>query len=315
MNGNSKVKTTSHRGIGTKGVHWTDKEKTQWFKRQKIQRPYEKEVIDKIIQLDENYNIEQYGSLSINQKRYPLYAMQTKNWDPKKPTVLITGGVHGYETSGVHGALGFAQTQPQFEEYFNFIIAPCVSPWGYETVNRWNPQAIDPNRSFGGEIVSEESIQLIKYIAKFKQNHILAHFDLHETTDSDAKEFRPALIAKDALPKKEDESIPDGFYSIGDTKKKETRFHQAIIDSVREVTHIAQPDKDELLIGKKPISEGVVLYDVASISACSGLTPARYTSTTEVYPDSPNTCPQKCIDAQIAAIKGGLEYIIRNNLF
>lgn len=27
-------------------------------------------------------------------------------------------------------------------------MAPCVSPRGYQTINRWNPPAIDPNRSF-----------------------------------------------------------------------------------------------------------------------------------------------------------------------
>ena len=30
----------------------------------------------------------------------------------------------------------------------NLIVAPCVSPWGYERIQRWNPDAIDPNRSF-----------------------------------------------------------------------------------------------------------------------------------------------------------------------
>ena len=26
----------------------------------------------------------------------------------------------------------------------NLLVLPCVSPWGYETVNRWNPDALDP---------------------------------------------------------------------------------------------------------------------------------------------------------------------------
>lgn len=36
--------------------------------------------------------------------------MKTKDWAPDKPSVLVTGGVHGYETSGVQGALQFIDT-------------------------------------------------------------------------------------------------------------------------------------------------------------------------------------------------------------
>ena len=50
------------------------------------------------------FDVEQHGSLSYDTDRYKLYAVKTKAWDDRKPTVLITGGVHGYETSGVQGA-------------------------------------------------------------------------------------------------------------------------------------------------------------------------------------------------------------------
>ena len=101
----------------------------------------------------------------------------------------MTGGVHGYETSGVQGALLFLQAvhmqytcrahavHMQYacgaharhmhctcREYavsvharvslqtvgaaygavFNLLVVPCVSPWGYETVQRWNAQVVRP---------------------------------------------------------------------------------------------------------------------------------------------------------------------------
>ena len=31
------------------------------------------------------------------------FLRQVKDWDATKPTILVTGGVHGYETSGVQG--------------------------------------------------------------------------------------------------------------------------------------------------------------------------------------------------------------------
>ena len=44
--------------------------------------------------------MEQYGSLSHDEERYPLSAISTakesEGYDANKPTVLVTGGVHGY---------------------------------------------------------------------------------------------------------------------------------------------------------------------------------------------------------------------------
>ena len=146
----------------------------------------------------------QYGSLSLDPARYPLYAVRTKSWDQTKPTVLITGGVHGsvfpsspidihtgavcdisckpavrwnplpfmpvlpcnvtlcptalctderYETSGVQGALLFLSTEAlRYAEHFNILCCPCVSPWSYETVQRWNNNAEDPNRGFKEDV-------------------------------------------------------------------------------------------------------------------------------------------------------------------
>ena len=58
---------------------------------------------DRILQGD--FDVEQYGALSLDPKRYPLFAVKTRSWVDGRPLVLVTGGVHGYETSGVQGAL------------------------------------------------------------------------------------------------------------------------------------------------------------------------------------------------------------------
>ncbi|MBK6332797.1 MAG: hypothetical protein IPF45_03780 [Thermomonas sp.] len=41
--------------------------------------------------------------------RYPLFTIRSREWDEALPVVLVTGGVHGYETSGVHDALRFVE--------------------------------------------------------------------------------------------------------------------------------------------------------------------------------------------------------------
>jgi len=83
-------------------------------------------VIDKINDLRDRFDVQQYGALSIDKERYPLFALKTKNWVEGRPTVLVTGGTHGYEKSGVQGAILFLQTKAEeYSSTFNIIVAPC----------------------------------------------------------------------------------------------------------------------------------------------------------------------------------------------
>jgi hypothetical protein len=42
------------------------------------------------------------------------------------------------------------------------------------------------------------------------------------------------------------------------------------------------------------------------------MTNARYTTTTEVYPDSPRATPEQCNAAQVAAAVGAIEYLLEH---
>lgn len=295
--------------IGIYGQKWSDKEKTAWLEQVIIKRSYQEEVVTKLIPLEQRFDLLQYGALSYDSEKYPLFAVKTRNWDTDKPTVLVTGGVHGYETSGVHGAIKFLDTQAaNYSDKFNIIVAPCVSPWGYETINRWNPNTVDPNRSFYENSPAEESAALMLLVTSLGTD-ILAHIDLHETTDTDELEFRPALAARDGIEYVKG-MVPDGFYLVGDTDNPQDEFQKAIIESVRKVTHIAPPDEEDKIIGEAITQEGVINYPTKKLGLCSGLTNCIYGTTTEVYPDSPQVTEQECNDAQVAAVTGALDYII-----
>ncbi|MGS0690415.1 M14 family metallopeptidase [Shewanella sp. 30m-9] len=295
--------------IGVKGQKWGDAEKTQWFNAQSVKRSYQDEVLSKILALKDCFNVEQYGALSYDAARYPLFAIKSPNWDDNKATILVTGGVHGYETSGVQGAIRFVETKAaDYAKHFNILVAPCISPWGYETINRWNPKAIDPNRSFYADSPAEESAALIKLLAELEVE-IFAHIDLHETTDTDNSEFRPALAARDAV-EHTNWNIPDGFYLVGDTINPQDAFQTAMIKSVEQVTHIAPADDDGKLIGVELSQFGVINYATKALGLCAGVTDAKYVTTTEVYPDSPLSDAENCIVAQVAAITGGLDYLL-----
>jgi len=322
--------STSSYSIGTPGVPWTTTERSQWRSSRKIQRSYESEVVAKLKSLSTSstkFEVSTYGALSQDPERYPLYYVRSKGWDSKenshKPCVLITGGVHGYEKSGVQGAIRFLETKAEgFSDSFRILVAPCVSPWGYETIQRWNCQAVDPNRSFNpeGEVVegrsfnpepkTEESAALIGLLEEMDVEQWMCHVDLHETTDSDDTEFRPAKGARDGIIDLADDEIPDGFYLVSDSTKSQSEWYTAMIEHVRKVTHIAPPDEKGLIIGEEVVQEGVIaIPSPKSLGLCAGVTDATFATTTEVYPDSPRATDDICNDAQIACIEGALRYI------
>mmetsp|Transcript_10393 Transcript_10393/g.15728 ORF Transcript_10393/g.15728 Transcript_10393/m.15728 type:complete len:646 (-) Transcript_10393:369-2306(-) len=179
--------------IGTPGKPWGVEEVNLWRKTRVKQRCYFEDIVPQIEALRQEpslaLDVIQYGTLDNNHsetesessgdqnKSFPLFAIMTKDWSNSKPNVFITGGVHGYETSGVEGALLFLRSKArQYSEHFNILVIPCVSPWGYERIQRWNAKGVDPNRSFNpeGEIVegrsfnpeaaTEESAALIRFM-------------------------------------------------------------------------------------------------------------------------------------------------------
>ncbi|MCT7656205.1 N-acetyltransferase [Oceanimonas sp. NS1] len=138
------------------------------------------------------------------------------------------------------------------------------------------------------------------------RDRVLLHIDLHETTNTDESEFRPVLAARDGQPF-EPCGIPDGFYLVDDSEHPQPGFQQAVIAAVEQVTHIAPADENNEIIGSPVVAKGVIEYPLTQLGLCAGITPARYKTTTEVYPDSPAPRPssvtpprwQRCVRPSI----------------
>jgi len=293
--------------IGSPGVAWGPAETTEWLSRQSRQRIYEEDVLRAVDALRSRFDVVEYGQLDYSPDRYSLMAIKSRAWRDDLPVALVTGGVHGYETSGVHGALQFIdQHASAYEGRINLIVAPCVSPWAYERIHRWNPEAVDPNRSFRRNSPAPESAALMRLVEPFD---VLVHIDLHETTDTDESEFRPALAARNGMAF-EPGTIPDGFYAVGDTENPQPAFQQAVIAAVAKVTHIAPADESGQIIGSPVVAPGVINYPLKKLGLCAGMTDARYTTTTEVYPDSPRATPEQCNAAQVAAVCAALDFVL-----
>lgn len=298
--------------IGKPGQPWGDAERTEWCSRQRCQRSYAGEVLPAIERLRGRFDVQEYGVLDYPPERYPLYAIRSRGWQAERPVVLVTGGVHGYETSGVHGALRFLDRYAEsYSARVNLLVAPCVSPWAYERIHRWNPQAVDPNRSFREPCPAPEAAALMQLVRPFA-DRVQLHVDLHETTDSDETEFGPALSARDGK-EHQPGTIPDGFYVVGDQDNPQLAFQQALIAAVAKVTHIAPADEKGQIIGAPIVAPGVILYPLKPLGLCAGLTSARYTTTTEVYPDSPRANAEQCNEAQAVAVCAAIDYLLASS--
>ncbi len=295
--------------IGVAGVPWGEAERTAWRAQHPKRRSHADDVVARVAALADRYDVVDYGALEYGDDRYPLQALKSRPWNPSLPIVVVTGGVHGYETSGVQGALQFIEQHgAEHADRLNLLVVPCVSPWGYERINRWTHEALDPNRSFkaGGE--ATESVAVMKMVSSLL-GRVLLHIDLHETTDTDETEFRPAVAARDGKTYTPG-TIPDGFYLVDDSVAPQPAFQAAIIAAVSPITHIAPADENGEMIGSKVVALGVIEYPVKSLGLCAGMTSARFTTTTEVYPDSLGVTAEVCNAAQVAAVRAAIAFAL-----
>src|SRR5580765_6134965 len=119
----------THYSIGTPGRPWGDAEKAIWLSHQARKRSYETDVLSVIDRLRDRFEVSEYGRLDYAPESFPLFAIRSRGWRDDLPYALVTGGVHGYETSGVHGALQFVDRHAaDYADRVNLLVAPCVSP-------------------------------------------------------------------------------------------------------------------------------------------------------------------------------------------
>ena len=97
---------------------------------------------------------------------------------------------------------------------------------------------------------------------------------------------------------------------MSDTQKSSLEFKAVIIAAVEKVTHIAPADKNGNMLDYPVVSHGVVEYDNNAYHLCATLTGAPFTTTTEVYPDSPDATPEACTRAQVVTVHTAIEFAL-----
>ena len=97
--------------------------------------------------------------------------------------MLISGGIHGDEPSGVEAICSFIENEKYkpFANEWEITFLPCVNPYGYEYDSRENHECKDLNRLFKDKLPPLE-VQLVKSI--FKPYYFDVTIELHEDIDS-----------------------------------------------------------------------------------------------------------------------------------
>ncbi|SHO58622.1 hypothetical protein [Vibrio quintilis] len=253
---------------------------------------YQVDVVARILRLETHFTISRYGVLSCDPERYPLYYLKNKNWQNGHPVILLTGGVHGQDCSSISGILSFLETAAQkYTKHFNLLCVPCVSPRSYETSNIQDPHAYDPDCHFYTASPCEESSHVIQLIAAYTSK-IIAHFDLQETSPETTISGPDTNIKTSRRP----------FSLITDTENPQYPFQKAIMASAQQV----------LQTGLSEISDtsGVSHIAMKALRRCNSLTSCYFRTTTRVCPDELTS--EQCDDVQVAAITGGLDFILNH---
>lgn len=286
---------------------WGLEEKEAWFAKQTIQRSYEHDVLDRLRALPvDQFHLDQYGALSYDSVKYPLYRVLTKPWNDNNPAILITGGVHGYEPSGITSALRFLEEKAtQYANKINFVVYPCVSPLGYEIDHRWNRKAEDPNRHFTSDGIAEESVNVMQSVESLRM-HFRAAIDLHETNQRDIAITAERRARDGEALEPSDGYIPEGFYLYIAAEEADAKLGPEIIEAVKKITQICT-DKD---ISGDPCNHGIITVDSIP-SACQSFAKrhADIAMTTEIYPDKAQI--QKAEEAQLATIHTVVKFVLR----
>lgn len=282
---------------------WDDAQKTAWAARQKPVRSYEDIVLTRLRALPAHtFSVTQYGALSHDPGRYPLMSVTVGDLHNNKPNIVVTGGVHGYEQSGVLGALEIIDRAPKLTMDFNFLVVPCVSPWAMEMNHRWTKAALDTNRHFRRDgVQAEECVAYMDHIdsldAVFE-----ADGDLHETNERDIA-LEKERCERDG-EEYADEAIPPGFYLVMHPRNEGSDAGPRIIQHVARVTEISRQAD---IFGCE--NKGGVIYPpIKGTRMEFGLNHAPFAVTTEVNPDE--ISQDEAIRAQIACVEGLMDCVL-----
>ena len=111
---------------------------------------------------------------------YPWFAVE-RVVSQRAPNVLVTAGIHGEEPGSVEGALRWLKGGEWATWRVNWLVLPCINPYGWERNQRRNAQRRDINRQFRDSGDCPE-VKLVKRLVAGRRFRFT--LDLHEDVDA-----------------------------------------------------------------------------------------------------------------------------------
>jgi murein peptide amidase A len=143
------------------------------------------------------------------------------------PTVLLTGGMHGEEPGGVEGVLRWLESGRWQRWRVNWLVFPCINPYGWERNYRRNQQRRDINRQFRARTDTPEA-ELIKRIVRGRR--FLFSLEFHEDVDA------------------------TGYY-LYELRRHPPYIGECVVRAVGRVVHI---NRDAVIDGHEATGEGLI---------------------------------------------------------
>lgn len=124
---------------------------------------------------------------------YPVYALRTAPRDGS-PGAYASAGIHGNEPAAAWGLLAWAEAESRRLRRENWVIFPCLNPWGFVRNDRHDARGKDLNRAF-----DDARHPLISRWRRFLGAlHFRLSVTLHE--DFDARGIYTYQLGDGALP-------------------------------------------------------------------------------------------------------------------
>jgi len=161
---------------------------------------------------------------------YPWFTVE-RTVSKHAPTVLLTGGMHGEEPAGVEGVLRWLESDRWRKYPVNWLVFPCINPYGWERNQRRNRQNRDINRQFCRRTNTPEA-ELIKRLVNGRRFEF--SFEFHEDVDA------------------------TGFY-LYELRRQPPYIGEEILRAVARVTPI---NRDAIIDGNQTTGHGLIRREV-----------------------------------------------------
>lgn len=163
---------------------------------------------------------------------YPWFVLNNQQHHRHAPTVLLSSGMHGEEPAGVEGVLRWLEGDRWRDFPVNWLVFPCINPYGWERNQRRNRQNRDINRQFRRRTTTPES-ELIKRLVRGRR--FLFSMEFHEDVDA------------------------TGFY-LYELRRQPPYIGEQILRAAARVTPI---NRDGLIDGNRVTGHGLIRREVA----------------------------------------------------